>query len=195
MSSNGFSDSSSIVVRDGTPYFKCNGSSYVERLKNGISLDYVFSIAEFDIINANQQIISCNQEQHTNKKCAINEFTSFEDYDCKVSSIATKSRNNEGVSAKLKNKIIRLSDIQKLPNYERKKIQHALHQQKFKIKQTRAKKPNIRKDGNKLKLFAASQHLMLENDYDEDPPMQPIDDSKDWDSPYLYLLHLTTIET
>jgi len=43
---SGFSDSSNIKLVDGLPHFHYTGKSYLERLKNGLSLDLVFAMEE-----------------------------------------------------------------------------------------------------------------------------------------------------
>ena len=37
-----FSDGKNIIIRNGVPYFLYTGSTYKDKLKNGLSLDYVF---------------------------------------------------------------------------------------------------------------------------------------------------------
>ena len=39
-----FIDSNTIVIRNNIPYYYVTGTSYLDRLKNGISLDYMFEL-------------------------------------------------------------------------------------------------------------------------------------------------------
>lgn len=45
-----FMDSNNIVMVDDVPHFSYSGKSYLEKLKNGLSLDYVFFMEDFIII-------------------------------------------------------------------------------------------------------------------------------------------------
>lgn len=38
----GFRDSENIIIIDNVPHFSCNGITYKDKLKNGLSLEYVF---------------------------------------------------------------------------------------------------------------------------------------------------------
>jgi hypothetical protein len=42
----GYSDSNNIIILDNIAYYCCNGSTYLDKLKNGISLDYVFKMED-----------------------------------------------------------------------------------------------------------------------------------------------------
>lgn len=46
MSSLQFADSSNIKIIDNIPYYSFNGKSYLEKLKNGLSLDIVFAMED-----------------------------------------------------------------------------------------------------------------------------------------------------
>jgi len=48
----GFSDSDNIIIIDNIPYFCCTGLTYKDRVKNGLSLVYVFQMEDtYPIIN------------------------------------------------------------------------------------------------------------------------------------------------
>lgn len=42
-----FMDGDNIVIVDKVPYYRYTGVTYLERLKNGLSLDYVFQLQDF----------------------------------------------------------------------------------------------------------------------------------------------------
>lgn len=47
---SGFSDSNHIVMIDGVPHFKYDGPKFIDKLKNGLSLDYVFQMEDTGIV-------------------------------------------------------------------------------------------------------------------------------------------------
>jgi hypothetical protein len=44
-----FMDSNNIIIVNDVPYYSYNGKSYLEKLKNGLSIDYVFSMEDVDV--------------------------------------------------------------------------------------------------------------------------------------------------
>lgn len=76
----GFSDSTNIIIKDNVPYFYYNGSSYLERLKNGLSLDFVFYMED----SASNYSIEENKENQQEKSeedkyKKINNYQIFEE--------------------------------------------------------------------------------------------------------------------
>lgn len=76
-----FMDAENIVIIDGIPHFLFNGNSYLERLKNGLSLDFVFEMEESSI-NLDDNI----EEKVEEKQIEPNKYELFdEEYDYDIS--------------------------------------------------------------------------------------------------------------
>ena len=61
---NEFIDGENIIVIDYVPYYRNNGSSYKDKLKNGLSLVYVFGIQDLVPIEDNQPIEEIESDEY-----------------------------------------------------------------------------------------------------------------------------------
>lgn len=77
----GFMDAENIVIIDGVHHFSFNGNSYLERLKNGLSLDLVFEM-EDSYINLDEKF----EEKVEEKQIQSYKYELFnEEYDYDIS--------------------------------------------------------------------------------------------------------------
>lgn len=58
----GFSDSNNIVMINGVPHFKYDGTKFIDKLKNGLSLDYVFQMEDTGIVEEDTYRTSDEEE-------------------------------------------------------------------------------------------------------------------------------------
>jgi hypothetical protein len=76
-----FMDAKNIIIIDGVPHFLFNGNSYLERLKNGMSLDLVFEM-EDSYINLDEKF----EEKVEQKQIQPYKYELFdEEYDYDIS--------------------------------------------------------------------------------------------------------------
>lgn len=63
-----FKDGENIVIIDDVPHYRYTGVTYLERLKNGLTLDYVFQLQDYNYTNTDttNNINEEQQIQHTN---------------------------------------------------------------------------------------------------------------------------------
>ena len=72
----GFIDSANIVIINDSPYYRYNGSSYKDKLKNGLSLDYVLDLQNSVPIEDDERVEEVKPDDNNN----INvEFKDYED--------------------------------------------------------------------------------------------------------------------
>lgn len=72
-----FMDGENIVVVDNVPYYCYTGVTYLERLKNGLSLDYVFQ--QQDLVPVFEDENDINEEQKTENLSKLLDI--FDDYE------------------------------------------------------------------------------------------------------------------
>lgn len=70
-----FSDAENIVVIDYIPYYRNNGSTYKDKLKNGLSLVYVFGLQDLVPIEDNEVV----EEDETQEYGDNLKFADYED--------------------------------------------------------------------------------------------------------------------
>lgn len=85
-----FMDSNNIIIKDGVPCYFYSGNSYLEKLKNGVSLDYMFMLEDsiIDITNKPIKNTSTEKKQYQPLKCEM--FA--EEYDCEPLSRPRKGK-------------------------------------------------------------------------------------------------------
>jgi hypothetical protein len=178
---DGFIDSSNFVIIDGVPQYMCWGNSYVEKVKNGISFDEIYQIAEFDLLNA--KLAASNEHVIRNNEDTI---SSYQDYDA-IEAYDKFSKNpTRNYHAICKNqKIAKMSDKKKVRNCDRKKFRRNSERNailKSSTKKLRSKR-NIRKNDREYKNYING---LLENDYFESGIYTTIND-------YIYDMSIDSI--
>jgi hypothetical protein len=84
-----FMDSKNIVIINDVPHFSFKGDSYLEKLKNGLSLDYVFMM-EDSAVHSEEKF----EEEEDYKQLQPLKHELFdEDYDCEVMPMPRKGKN------------------------------------------------------------------------------------------------------
>jgi len=109
--SSGFSDSENIIIINRTPYFRCTGSTYKEKLKNGLSLPFVFE-QEFITIKNETSEKHLTNDSRENVKTNITRFNNHnDDYDNEYQNNFQKKnkkvRSKKGVAKKYKKTCIK----------------------------------------------------------------------------------------
>lgn len=113
-----FVDSNNFVIINNTPYYKYLTNSYRDKLKNGLSFDYVFLMED----NYNKLNSSNNYDNHLNnliKPIIRNDYYSYNIYEFplkKRGKIKNKIKERRNKSKKQKNKIQRNGYYDKLWN-------------------------------------------------------------------------------
>jgi hypothetical protein len=79
---DGFCDSSNFIIKNGIPFFNYSGNSYSEKLKNGMSLNDLLEISEFDSINSGF-LTSSETFNDTGKTLQHHDYDAIEKYDIK----------------------------------------------------------------------------------------------------------------
>jgi hypothetical protein len=101
-----FADSSKIKIINNIPYYSLDGKSYLERLKNGLSLDIVFAIEDGFYQEKHKNII--NEEK--NKQLEILNYKLYDkkyDYDINIHNKKGKKYNKKLYSRNMKKNKIR----------------------------------------------------------------------------------------
>lgn len=84
-----FMDAQNIIIIDDVPHFSFKGDSYLEKLKNGLSLDYVFMM-EDSAIKSEEKF----EEEEDYKQLQPLKHELFdEEYDCEVVPMPRKGKN------------------------------------------------------------------------------------------------------
>jgi hypothetical protein len=99
---SGFTDSSNIVIINRVPYFRYTGLSYKDKLKNGLSLEFVFQQED------NSMMVLDNDEKvqldEIKEKVRLEEFDDYEDnsgfYEQKENKVLPISRKGKNVVCK-----------------------------------------------------------------------------------------------
>ena len=121
-----FMDGENIVIVDNIPYYSFNGVSYMEKVKNGLSLEYVFSLQDFvpipdeeDFVKDESDIVTQNLELIYDYE---NKFDVYEKMECRtlllprkgkhLSTKKRKTRNTKKNSTKVKGYEDKLFDIE-----------------------------------------------------------------------------------
>ena len=163
---NGFADSNNISVIDGTPYFQYSGTSFVEKVKNGISLDYLFSLNDFDSHNFNIQkncITQEEDEESTQDKHLYTVYDEIEQYESNHNISSTNKSKH--VHINFNKNTMKQRQMKQMRNPDRKEVKET----ETKMRRTKHRKPNIRQNGYNDKMFIIGEysHLNEANDYYE----------------------------
>ena len=102
----GFSDSQNIIIKNNVPCYYYTGSSYFEKLKNGLSLEETY--IDLTFINQNNSFIIENKREESKPKIIKNIY--YEKYD--------------NIDINLKKKISKNKPIKKQKKYEGKKYKN-----------------------------------------------------------------------
>lgn len=102
----GFSDSQNIIIKNNIPCYYYSGSSYLEKTKNGISIENTFDILSF--INQKNSLIIENKREESKPKIIKNIY--YEKYD--------------NIDINLKKKVSKNKPIKKQKKYEGKKYKN-----------------------------------------------------------------------
>jgi hypothetical protein len=133
----GFSDSKNIIIKDLIPYYYYTGISYRDKLKNGLSLEYMFGLI---IIEENQKELPKQEEERKNiYRYNGYEPSSIEDYDLP-----------ENFGDDYHVKIMSKCKINGFEKYKRRNLK--------KNKGRNLKKNKVKQDGYKYKLFTNEQN-------------------------------------
>ena len=60
-----FSDGENIIVIDYVPYYRYTGTTYKDKLKNGLSLDYVFDLQNFILSEEDDEVMEEDELQES----------------------------------------------------------------------------------------------------------------------------------
>jgi hypothetical protein len=85
-----FMDAQNIVIIDDVPHFSFKGNSYLDKLKNGLSLDYVFMM-EDSAVNSEEKL---GEEEDYKQLHPLKHELFAEEYDCEVMPMPRKGKNN-----------------------------------------------------------------------------------------------------
>ena len=73
-----FKDANNIIIADdGFCYYNCTGNSYMDKLKNGLKLDYVFDLATNSIMLIDYESDKDCTSETENSKCDIIEVADY----------------------------------------------------------------------------------------------------------------------
>ena len=162
MSLNGFADSKNIIIIDGTPHFQYSGSSFVEKVKNGVSLDYLFSLNDLDSYNFSiQQNTREEDEESTQDKHSYVVYDAVDQYDSNHN-IRTTNKSNH-VHINFNKNTMKQRQMKQMRNPDRKEVKES----ETKMRRTKHRKPNIRQNGYNDKMFMIDEYSPLNeaNDY------------------------------
>lgn len=126
-----FMDGANIVIVDNVPYYRYTGVTYLERLKNGLSLDYVFYIQDLLPIEDDESIVKDKSENITQNFDLVDDYEEnyrrYEQIEFQTLRLArkgkrlpfkkTQSRNTKKTFTKVNGYLDKLFNIeQNLPN-------------------------------------------------------------------------------
>lgn len=126
----GFKDYKNIIIINKIPYFRYTGSTYKDKLKNGLSLDYVFQLEDMIPIIDEEFNVEIEENISIQKLEAINYEENYDFYEQKEFEAMSFTRKRKGKWIPLKKRQAR-----------------------------NTKKKNIKSNGYDDKLFAIEQNL------------------------------------
>jgi hypothetical protein len=116
----GFRDSENIIIIDNVPHFSYNGVTYKDKLKNGLSLEYVFQQEDM-ILPIMEQPISIETEPDEFKENYL-EFIDYEEkhdfYEKKEIKMIPLTRKGKYITFKKRQNINFKKNLIKLKGYE-----------------------------------------------------------------------------
>ena len=159
---NGFSDSENIIIHNNVPYFYYNGNTYKDKLKNGLSLEYVFQQQIINNTNNKDIFNKKNKNENLNVcklKCNLFdcEYDNIEQYLYNKSKNLSRNKTNKknNVNDEYTKNLIVIQKLKQLQKQHRK-------QNKLKLKQNAYKNKLLINQQNELNINIFINSLSVE---------------------------------